>query len=174
MNINSELITFQKRWIGKYRNIISKQAAKCKNHTNYNKLIEYLYDDIADAVMLLDSRYTERQIIAFLSRRLKWRINNYFKTESRHSEIDQIYNNTWKTGVYNQYRHDYHNYIFAQQLIDSLEKQTKQIFRLKLSGYKLKEIAESLNLNVGTVKSKYYYQIRLWRKQYRSEAIDGI
>jgi RNA polymerase sigma-70 factor (ECF subfamily) len=41
--------------------------------------------------------------------------------------------------------------------IDALEDKIRIPFRMHTEGYKYKEIAENLNLNIGTVKSRIFF-----------------
>ena len=41
--------------------------------------------------------------------------------------------------------------------IDSLQDDFKQPFKMFLAGYKYKEIADELNLKIGTVKSRIFF-----------------
>ena len=44
-----------------------------------------------------------------------------------------------------------------EMAIDSLEDEFRIPFRMHIEGYKYKEIAEELNLKIGTVKSRIFF-----------------
>jgi RNA polymerase sigma-70 factor (ECF subfamily) len=90
-------------------------------------------------------------------------INNY-----RHSLLQNTFRDQTKESFYNNEKEvsdsdDAHSAYSAMEITQHLEK-LKDTFRIPLrmraDGYKYKEIADRLNLNIGTVKSRIFLSRR--------------
>ena len=87
-------------------------------------------------------------------------INNY-----RRVKRNKDYNNQMKGGFYLNYPHasgsDHPDYVITskefEKTIDSLENNFKLPFKMHHEGFKYKEIAKILDLNIGTVKSRIFF-----------------
>jgi RNA polymerase sigma factor (sigma-70 family) len=86
-------------------------------------------------------------------------INNYRKSVREYTTLD----NTKDLFLYNakesQLVRPESEYAFKEinKEIDALEDEWKVPFRMYTEGYKYREIAEILKLNIGTVKSRIYF-----------------
>lgn len=91
-------------------------------------------------------------------------INNYHRASRRYSSADEethnrmmnSINDEGKTGPDSRYSE-----CEILATIESLEEEYRVPFKMHLKGYKYKEIADSLNLNIGTVKSRIFTARRL-------------
>lgn len=87
-------------------------------------------------------------------------INNYYKVVRSHTVIDSnadLYN----LNITNESGHDSpdNNYQIKEinKVINELSDDLKIPFSLYLSGYKYQEIADALNIPLGTVKSRIFF-----------------
>jgi len=93
-------------------------------------------------------------------------INNYRKSHRRNVYMDtlansySINNKYVDQGEYSECNFDHEKIM---ELIQELEVEQKTVFIMNMEGYKYKEIAEKLNLPIGTVKSRIF----LTRKKIR-------
>lgn len=87
-------------------------------------------------------------------------INNYRRNIKENTIIDgtqELYyiNQPYDKGSISPESNYAENEI--EKAIDSLEDEFRIPFRMHIEGYKYKEIAEKLNLNIGTVKSRIFF-----------------
>lgn len=90
-------------------------------------------------------------------------INNYRKSIRHNIYLDQsealfICNRTIYTGYDNP--DSEYSVIEITQNIEQLEDKFRIPFKMHLNGYKYKEIADALTLNIGTVKSRIFFARR--------------
>jgi RNA polymerase sigma-70 factor (ECF subfamily) len=86
-------------------------------------------------------------------------INNYRKKKVQNTFVDETENNYFiDQGINNRVEQADHNvdqaYIMKQ--IDSIEKNYVEAFMMHYNGYKYEEIAEILEIPLGTVKSRIF------------------
>ncbi|HPD94764.1 MAG: RNA polymerase sigma factor [Bacteroidales bacterium] len=85
-------------------------------------------------------------------------INNYRKTVKQNTTFDSSDNLYLLNSKHEAYGPDNmysHNEISKK--VDELEDEFRIPFQMHTSGYKYKEIAEKLNLKIGTVKSRIFF-----------------
>ncbi len=87
-------------------------------------------------------------------------INNYRKSVRENTTVD----NTKDLFLLNNYRESQlvrpdseYAYKEINKAVDALEDEFKIPFRMHTEGYKYKEIAETLGLKIGTVKSRIFF-----------------
>jgi RNA polymerase sigma-70 factor, ECF subfamily len=95
-------------------------------------------------------------------------INNYRQRVLQNTYRDQgnelfFFNQTISTGSDDP--DSRYSVIEITQTIEQLEHKFREPFKMHISGYKYKEIADELNLNIGTIKSRIFYS----RKQLRDK-----
>jgi len=87
-------------------------------------------------------------------------INNYRKTMRENTTVDHTKNlfllNNSKESQFVRPDSEY-AYKEINKTIDSLEDEYRIPFRMHTEGYKYKEIADALNLKIGTVKSRIFF-----------------
>jgi len=87
-------------------------------------------------------------------------INNYRRNIRHRTNLDNT-NNLFFLNRNKEISNTAPDIIYsAQQLaqiIDNLQNEFKYPFKMLLEGYKYKEIADKLELNIGTVKSRIYF-----------------
>lgn len=86
-------------------------------------------------------------------------INNYHRTKRKmslydHSESQQQQNEIRSTG-YNDPHSAFHTKELLN-LIDSLDHDLKRPFKMHQEGFRYKEIADALSVNIGTVKNRIF------------------
>lgn len=85
-------------------------------------------------------------------------INDYRKAVNRHTTNDTSANQHLINRKYEDYGPDsMYSYQEITQKIEALSDDYKLPFELYNSGYKYKEIADKLNLKIGTVKSRIFF-----------------
>lgn len=95
-------------------------------------------------------------------------INNY-RSNIRQNGYRNYVMESFLTDQSEHYRsHDPHTIYSAKEIVQNIE-QLKEIFRVPLkmhiNGYKYQEIADALNINIGTVKSRIFLSRKLLRDQ---------
>lgn len=87
-------------------------------------------------------------------------INNYRKQQKENTHNDttknQYFLNLSKGSSPERPDNEFTTYEITKQ-IESLPSEFKQPFNMFLSGFKYKEIADELNLKIGTVKSRIFF-----------------
>ena len=87
-------------------------------------------------------------------------INNYRRSARQQTNRDET-KNTMVLNHYKNYGSDDPSSSFStkeiMKNIDSLEDDFKLPLKMHFEGYKYKEIADKLNLNIGTVKSRIFF-----------------
>ena len=87
-------------------------------------------------------------------------INNYRRAKKSRTFIDQTDNLYHINSVNNDTEFNPESIIATKELtkgIESLDKDFRRAFDMYNDGYKYKEIADDLNLTIGTVKSRIFY-----------------
>ena len=87
-------------------------------------------------------------------------INNYRRAKKSRTFIDQTDNLYHINSVNNDTEFNPESSIATKELtkgIESLDKDFRRAFDMYNDGYKYKEIADDLNLTIGTVKSRIFY-----------------
>ncbi len=87
-------------------------------------------------------------------------INNYRRNKKARTIIDQtdnLYYMNFKNESHETNPESILNVKELQKGIDHLDKDFRKAFDLYNDGYKYKEIADDLNLTIGTVKSRIFY-----------------
>lgn len=87
-------------------------------------------------------------------------INSYRRNKKARTIIDQT-EDLYYLNISNQHTETDPESIYnakeLQRGIDSLDANFRKAFDMYNAGYKYKEIADSLNLTIGTVKSRIFY-----------------
>ena len=85
-------------------------------------------------------------------------INNYRKAVKQNTAFDSSDNQFMINSKSENYGPDsMYSHSEISKKIDSLEDDFKLPFQMHTSGYKYKEIADKLNLKIGTVKSRIFF-----------------
>jgi len=85
-------------------------------------------------------------------------INNYRKSVKQNTTFDSSDNQFMINSKSENYGPDsMYSHSEISKKIDSLEDDFKLPFQMHTSGYKYKEIADKLNLKIGTVKSRIFF-----------------
>ena len=101
-------------------------------------------------------------------------INNYRRSVKSKNTFDTN-NNDFHLTFSRDYHYpapdSVHNEKEILRKIDKLEKEFREPFKMFLTGYKYKEIAEHLGLPLGTVKSRIFFsrkKLEKWLKEYEN------
>lgn len=86
-------------------------------------------------------------------------INNYHRSlrydmYCEHSKVELVHNETFASGSDNP--DSVYRSKELEKIIETLDDDLKMPFKMHHEGYKYKEIAKSLTLNIGTVKSRIF------------------
>jgi RNA polymerase sigma-70 factor (ECF subfamily) len=100
-------------------------------------------------------------------------MKNTFINDYRRVKRYNIYNNQTKEGFYLNYIHasnaDVPDSVYTskelEKIIEALDEDYKLPFKMHNEGFKYKEIAETLDLNLGTVKSRIFFARKNLMKQ---------
>lgn len=87
-------------------------------------------------------------------------INNYRKKLKRTTILDSTDNQYYLNTGGPEVRNSAHSSLMMkelQEIIDSLDKSTREPFMLHYHGYKYQEIADQLKLPLGTIKSRIFF-----------------
>jgi RNA polymerase sigma factor (sigma-70 family) len=87
-------------------------------------------------------------------------INNYRRNIRRQAIFDNtsdLFSHTKNQYIDNILPDSFYSTIELNQIINRLKYEFKAPFKMHLDGYKYKEIAENLKLNIGTVKSRIFF-----------------
>jgi RNA polymerase sigma-70 factor (ECF subfamily) len=101
-------------------------------------------------------------------------INNYHKIVRAQITIDHR-NDFENLNIVDESNHDFPDYSFRLQelsdAIDRLSEEFKYPLSMYLSGYKYSEIAEKLNVPLGTVKSRIFFARRELQKDFKKRSL---
>lgn len=96
---------------------------------------------------------------------------NEYRKESHKADIINFENKASITEYYNEFECiNIEHYLYNKEIhgiLNELKRYHKRPFLLYISGYKYHEIAQLLNIPIGTVKSRIYSTKQLLKKQLR-------
>jgi RNA polymerase sigma-70 factor (ECF subfamily) len=98
-------------------------------------------------------------------------INNYRRSINRNTYFDQKKEGFYINNIPNSGSDDPDTIFISKELesaIDALDDSNKLPFKMHHAGYKYKEIADELNLKIGTVKSRIFFTKRKLERQMNS------
>lgn len=98
-------------------------------------------------------------------------INNYRRIMRRNTFIDTTDNTFFLDSTHHTTENDGENKFLAQDIQDAVETLPEDLritFELNMEGFKYHEIAEELDIPIGTVKTRIFVAKRRLRKQLKS------
>ncbi len=100
-------------------------------------------------------------------------LKNSFVNDYRRSSRQNTLNNNTCKDFFNYYRvsselchpDDAYSFKELEKAVDALQEEFKLPFKMHYEGFRYQEIAEKLNLKIGTVKSRIYLARKLLKEQ---------
>jgi RNA polymerase sigma-70 factor (ECF subfamily) len=142
---------------------LEKKLMIFANSLTFNKEIakDLVQDTMLKAITFREQFHNDTNLKAWTYTILKNTfINNYRKSTRQHTVFDNTSNLFFLSNTLegrNVNAESIYSAKEIQKIIDNLSDELRIPFKMHVEGYKYKEIAEKLNLNIGTVKSRIFF-----------------